>query len=93
MSFLSALSPAARDELDSFVREAIRQELAARERARARDEWITTEAAAEELGTTPNAIRCRIRRGWLAGDVTRDGKGWLIRRAAVLDELERRARR
>jgi hypothetical protein len=91
MSFLSALSPAARDELDGFVREAVRQELAARERSQARQEWLTTEEAAERLATTENAIRCRIRRGWLAGNVVKDGKRWFVRKAALLEELDSRA--
>jgi hypothetical protein len=91
MSFIGALSPEARLELDAFVRDAIRRELAARERAEARQEWLTTEDAAELLGASENAIRCRIRRGWLDGDVTRDGKRLLVRKAALLDELDRRA--
>jgi hypothetical protein len=88
---LASLSPEARDELRAFVLVEVRQELAARERADARDEWVTTAEAARLLGTTENAIRCRLRRGWMAGDRAKDGKGWLIRRAALLEELDRRA--
>ena len=91
MSFLAALSPAARDELRAFVQDAVREALAARERTEARHEWLTTAETAELLGATENAIRCRLRRGWLAGDVARDGKRLLVRRAAVLEQLDRRA--
>jgi len=91
VSFLAALSADARDELDAFVREAVRRELAARDRSDARHEWLTTAEAAELLSTSENAIRCRLQRGWLAGDVTKDGKRLLVRRAALLEELDRRA--
>lgn len=93
MSFLGSLSVDAREELRGFVDQAVREALAARERAEARHEWLTTDEAAELLATTGNAIRCRLRRGWLAGDAVRDGKRWLVRRAAVLDELDRKAHR
>jgi len=90
VSFISALSPDARDELHAFVLEALRRELAARDRSEARQEWLTTAEAADLLSTSENAIRCRLRRGWLAGDVTRDGKRLLVRKSALLDELDRR---
>jgi hypothetical protein len=93
VGLLASLSVEARDELRAFVAEILRDTLAARERAQARREWLTTSEAAELLATTDNAIRCRLRRGWLAGDVARDGKRLFIRHAAVLDELERRASR
>jgi hypothetical protein len=93
VSLLTALSPEAREELAAFVREAVRTEVAAQARAEARNEWLTTNEAAAMLGTTENAIRCRLRRGWLAGDVSRDGKRLFVRRSALLYELERRARR
>ncbi len=91
MSLLASLSPEARDELRAFVLVEVRQELAARERADARDEWDTTAEAASLLGTSANAIRCRARRGWMAGDIVKDGKRLLIRHAALLEELDRRA--
>ena len=91
MSFLASLSPEARDELRAFVVVEVRRELAARERADARDEWITIAEAARLLGTSENAIRCRLRRGWMAGDRVKDGRRWLIRRSALLEELDRRA--
>jgi hypothetical protein len=93
MSILGSLTREALDELHAFVREAVRTELRSRVHEDARSEWLTTDAVAAMLGTTGNAIRCRLRRGWLDGDVTRDGKRLLIRKAAVLSELERRARR
>ncbi|HEX2434938.1 MAG TPA: hypothetical protein VHI55_13405 [Gaiellaceae bacterium] len=91
MSLLASLSPDARDELRAFVQDAVRQELAARERADARDEWVTMAEAAKLLGTTDNALRLRRRRGWMAGDTVKDGKVWLVRRSALLEELDRRA--
>ena len=91
MSYLASLSDEARDELAGFVREAVRAELASRERGEARREWLTTDEAAQLLGTTGNAVRCRLRRGWLVGDVTRDGNRLLVRKAALLDDLDRRA--
>lgn len=91
MSLLASLSPEARDELRAFVRSEVRQEIAARERADARDEWVTVAEAARLLGTSENAIRCRLKRGWMAGDVVKDGKRWLIRRSALLEKLDKRA--
>jgi excisionase family DNA binding protein len=54
---------------------------------------LTTEQVAKLVGTSDNAVRLRVRRGWLAGDVARDGKRLLVRRSAVLDWLDRRAER
>lgn len=93
MSFVAALSPDAREELRAFIQQSVREILAARERAEARREWLTTESVAELVSCSENAIRCRIRRGWLAGDVARDGNRLLVRRSAVLDWLDARARR
>ncbi len=91
MSFLSSLSVDAREELRAFVAEAVRDALAARDRAEARHDWLTTPEVAEIVGTSENAVRCRLRRGWLGEDVARDGKRLLVRRSALLDHLEKRA--
>jgi len=91
VSLLASLSPEARAELRAFVDEAVRDALGARERSEARREWLMTTEVADLLGTSENAIRCRLRRGWLAGDVARDGKRLLVRRAALLELLDRRA--
>ncbi|MDQ3381868.1 MAG: helix-turn-helix domain-containing protein [Actinomycetota bacterium] len=93
MSFLTSLSPDARDELRVFVQEAALDLIAARERTDARREWLRTEEAAEIVSCSENAIRCRLRRGWLDGDVVRVGKRLLVRRSALLDWLDERARR
>jgi hypothetical protein len=91
MSFLTSLSPEARAELRVFVEEATREVIAARERAEARKEWLTTEEVARLISCSENAVRCRLRRGWLHGDVVRDGKRLLVRRSRVLDFLDERA--
>jgi hypothetical protein len=91
VSFLASLSTEARAELRAFVQETVREALVAREHVEARREWLTTSEVAEVLSTTENAVRCRLRRGWLAGDVAKDGKRLLVRKAAVLELLERRA--
>jgi hypothetical protein len=91
LSFLSSLSVDARDELRAFVNEAVRDALAARDRADARQEWLTTMEVGQIISSTENAVRCRLSRGWLADDVTRDGKRLLVRKSALLDHLERRA--
>jgi hypothetical protein len=93
MSFLAALSPEAREELRALAREVVREELRAQERNDARREWLTTEQVAALLAASENAVRCRLRRGWLDGDVARDGKRLLVRRSAVLGWLDRRAER
>ena len=80
LSLLATLSADARAELRAFVDEAVREALAARERLTARTEWLSTAEAAALLSTSENAVRCRIRRGWLAGDVARDGRRLLVRR-------------
>jgi excisionase family DNA binding protein len=90
---LPALSAEALAELRSLIREVVREEQLARERQDARRQWLTTEQVAELVGASENAVRCRLRRGWLAGEVARDGKRLLIRRSAVLDWLDRRAAR
>lgn len=90
MSFLASLSVDARDELRAFVAEAVREALAARDRADARNEWLTTSEVAEMVASTENAVRCRLRRGWLGEDVTRDGKRLLVRRSAVIEHLDKR---
>jgi hypothetical protein len=92
VSLFASLSPSARDELRSYVAEVVRAELAAHERAEAQREWLTTEGLAKMLAMTENAVRCRVRRGWLPpDDVVKDGKRLLIRKSAVLDDLDRRA--
>jgi hypothetical protein len=93
MSFLAALAPNARAELRAFVDDAVRAELRARDRQEARREWLTTADVAALVSSSENAVRCRLRRGWLAGDVAKDGKRLLVRRSAVLDWLDRRAAR
>jgi hypothetical protein len=93
MSFLASLNAESRDELRAFVRAEIAADRAACDRQQAQHEWLTTEQVAELIGTTPNAVRCRVRRGWLAGDVAPDGKRLLVRRSAILDWLDRRAAR
>jgi hypothetical protein len=93
MSFLAALSPEARAELAAFVQAEVAAGLAARDRQDAQREWLATEQVAALVATSENAVRCRLRRGWLAGDVARDGKRLLVRRSAVLDWLDRRAER
>jgi hypothetical protein len=93
VSFIAALSPDAREELRAFVQQSVQEILAARERAETRREWLTTESVAALISCSDNAVRCRIRRGWLAGDVARDGNRLLIRRSALLDWLDARARR
>jgi excisionase family DNA binding protein len=90
---LGWLSPEAREELVGLVREVVRKERGAQEREEARRQWLTTEQVAKLVGTSDNAVRLRVRRGWLAGDVARDGKRLLVRRSAVLDWLDRRAER
>jgi hypothetical protein len=89
---IASLSSDAREELRVFVQEEVRRALRAADRIAAEREWLTTEETAALLGTSENAIRCRVQRGWLEGNVTRDGKRLFLRRAAVLDGLERRAR-
>jgi hypothetical protein len=91
VSLLASLSSDAREELRAFVQSEVRREMRAADRLAAQREWLTTEETAALVGTTENAIRCRLRRGWLAGDVARDGKRLLVRRAAVLDWLDGRA--
>jgi hypothetical protein len=93
VTFLASLSIEARDELRGFVEGVIRDEQRARERRDAQHEWLTTADVAGLVSTSENAVRCRLRRGWLAGDVARDGKRLLIRRSALLDWLDRRAQR
>ena len=93
MSLLATLSPDAIDDLRALIDELVREAFRGRERERALHEWLTTADAAELLSTTENAVRCRLRRGWLAGDVTRDGKRLLVRRAALLEYLDRRVRK
>jgi hypothetical protein len=90
VSFLASLSPDAREELRAFVQDEVHRAIRAADRAAPR-EWLTTEDTADLVGTSENAIRCRLRRGWLKGDVARDGKRLLVRRAAVLDWLDERA--
>lgn len=53
-------------------------------------EFLTVGEAAELLRTTPGAIRARAGRGQLPG-LVRDGRRLLVRRAALLRALERRA--
>lgn len=93
MSFLASLSADAREELRAFVHETAREALAALERADAQYEWLTTEEVATLVACSENAVRCRLRRGWLVGDVVRDGKRLLVRRSGLLDWLDERARR
>ena len=93
MTFLASLSIEAREELRAFVEGVIRDELRARERQDAQHVWLTTSEVADLVATSENAVRCRVRRGWLTGDVARDGKRLLIRRSALLDWLDRRAQR
>ena len=93
MSFLAALSPEARDELRTFVAECIAADRRARDRQDARREWLNTADVAALVSASENAVRCRLRRGWLAGDVAKDGKRLLVRRSAVLDWLDGRAAR
>jgi hypothetical protein len=93
VSFLASLSPDARDELRTFVREVLREERRAQERQDARREWLTTSDVAALVSASENAVRCRLRRGWLSGDVAKDGKRLLVRRSAVLDWLDRRTGR
>lgn len=88
MSFLASLSPDAREELRAFVQETVGAALRAGERAEAQRRWLTTGEVAELVSSSENAVRCRLRRGWLAGDVCRDGKRLLVRRSAVLDYLD-----
>lgn len=71
----------------------IRDELRARERQDAKHMWLTTSEVADLIATSENAVRCRVRRGWLRGDVARDGKRLLVRRSALLDWLDLRASR
>lgn len=92
MGFLASLSTEARQELRAFVQEAARDALAAREREEAQREWLTTGEVAGVLACSENAVRCRLRRGWLAGDVVRDGKRLLVRRSGLLDSLDAGAR-
>jgi hypothetical protein len=93
VSFLAALSDVARDELRAFVEQVVRDERRADERQEAQREWLTTANVAILVSASENAVRCRIRKGWLVGDVARDGKRLLVRRSAVLDWLDRRAAR
>jgi excisionase family DNA binding protein len=90
---LDWLSPEAREELVGLVREVVRKERGAQEREEARRQWLTTEQVAKLVGTSDNAVRLRARRGWLAGEVARDGKRLLIRRSAILEWLDHRAER
>jgi hypothetical protein len=92
VSFLAALSPEARDELRGLVQQEVRKALRDAERSEARREWLTTEQVAELVSTTANGVRCRLRRGWLDGDVAKDGRRLLVRRSAVLDWLDSRSR-
>jgi hypothetical protein len=93
VSLLTSLSESALAELRSLVREVVREERRAQEREHARREWLSTADVAALVSASENAVRCRLRRGWLAGDVARDGKRLLVRRSAVLDWLDRRAER
>ena len=91
MSLLATLSPEAREELRALIREVVVAEQRIRDRQEARREWLTTGDVGTLVGATENAVRCRLRRGWLSGDVARDGKRLLVRRSAILDWLDRRA--
>jgi hypothetical protein len=93
MSLLASLSPEARAELAAFVQEQIALDRRTRERQDARHEWISTDEVGELVAATGNAVRLRLRRGWLSGHVVRDGNRLLVRRSAVLDDLEARAER
>ena len=93
MTFLSSLSAESRDELRAFVREVLREEQRARERQDAQCEWLTTADVAALVSASENAVRCRLRRSWLSGDVAKDGKRLLVRRSTVLDWLDRQAAR
>jgi excisionase family DNA binding protein len=55
--------------------------------------WLTTEQAAELLGTSRNAIHQKLAGGWMAGHRIREGKRVLLERTALLAELERKKRR
>lgn len=79
--------------IEALVRAEVAEALAARDWQDAQREWLATEQVAALVSASENAVRCRLRRGWLAGDVARDGKRLLVRRSAVLDWLDRRAAR
>jgi hypothetical protein len=51
---------------------------------------MSTEEVAQLLSTSAGAIRQRLASGWLEGEWVKDGKRIFIRRAAVLEDLERR---
>jgi hypothetical protein len=93
VSFLAVLSAEARAELAAFVREEIAADRRERDLREARNEWLSTTDVATLVCSSENAVRCRLRRGWLAGNVAKDGKRLLVRRSAVLDDLEARAAR
>ena len=86
-------SPEVVAAFDERVRQLIAEDRLVRDRQAARQLWLTTEQAAELLSTTPNAVRCRLQRGWLDGDAVKDGRAWLVRKSVVLDDLDRRAAR
>jgi excisionase family DNA binding protein len=93
MTYLETLSASAREELRAFIQNVVHAELERRGRAAAEKQWLTTEEAAQMLGTSTKGIQNRLSRGWLRADTTRDGKRILIRRAALLEDLERKTRR
>jgi excisionase family DNA binding protein len=75
--------------LRPLVEEEVRRVLA---QAQNNAPWMSTEEAAQLLGTTPGAVRQRIHKGWLRGDTVKDGRNVLLNRKALLADLEARRR-
>lgn len=67
--------------LREMVREMVREELAAAERDRPAQEWMTVAAAADALQLSPAAVRQRVKRGTLEGRT--EGRRVLVSVASV----------
>ncbi len=76
-------------ELRALVREIVREELALAQTDNG-SPWMTTEQAAELLGTSEAAIHTRLSQGWMRHARVRDGKRMLLERKALLAELQER---
>ena len=88
MSFLAALSPEARAELDALIDARIEAALAAQ--AREPKRWLTAAEAGTYLGCSERAFHQRIRRGRIPeGAVRHQGRSLLIDRLALDRAIDR----
>ena len=82
-SLLAALSPQAREELESLIDARVQEALRRRE---PRQRWATVREAAKLLGLSERALRGRIERGRIP--VQHQGRSVIVDLAALDGELE-----